>query len=249
MSIWYVHVPLVNCRVYWVYLVDLVGIYSHFGMLYQEKSDNPDWRTSQKRVIVVDRWNKNWPVTFVHKHQGDRMRSWKNRPKFSPTRILSKLWNNFTVTTVAILFGLHTFLKTTKQSKQSPNRRKFAQSGHPYKHMPCFGDSGGLLCTYVGSVLWTMKKFLQTHPPVTMYVHMYVPTYICRAIRFFRTLFVQHDSSLNWVLYIFTTELLLWITINNYENILCRAIIFFTLFHNMFQAWTGSFRYRCSFTT
>jgi hypothetical protein len=56
----------------------------------------------------------------------------KNRPKCSPAHFLSKLIHNFYrgklyPKNVGFFF---TFLKTV-QSKQSPNRRKIAQSGHP----------------------------------------------------------------------------------------------------------------------
>jgi hypothetical protein len=60
--------------------------------------------------------------------QSDQMRLWKNSPKCSPTH----LYTTFSWKKEPQLWTMHfcNFQKTD-QRKQSPNGRKFAQSGHP----------------------------------------------------------------------------------------------------------------------
>jgi hypothetical protein len=68
--------------------------------------------------------------------QGDQKRLWKSRTKCSPIHFLWKLIYNFyrgKKSSLIICAASVIFTKTT-QSEQSPNRRKFAQSGHPVRN-------------------------------------------------------------------------------------------------------------------
>jgi hypothetical protein len=64
--------------------------------------------------------------------QGDRMSFWKNRPNCRPAIFFLKLIHNlYRSKNVAQNLGCFCNFRKTAQRKQSPNRRKFVQSGHP----------------------------------------------------------------------------------------------------------------------
>jgi hypothetical protein len=56
-------------------------------------------------------------------------------------------------------------------------------------HMSSFGESKAEEFFQDPKVLFLMKTFLQTHPPIT------------KTQRVFHSLFAQHVSTLNWILY------------------------------------------------
>jgi hypothetical protein len=80
-----------------------------------------------KFSIVTDR--RQVKIGLV---QGDQIRLWKNRPKCSPNGFLTNYYITLTVVKRSSN-NLCTFViyQKTTQRKLSPNRRKFAQSGHP----------------------------------------------------------------------------------------------------------------------
>jgi hypothetical protein len=73
-----------------------------------------------------------WPLCQTSR-QSDQMSLWKNRPRCSPNHFVSKLLHYFYFGKLYIVLkiGLILYFFVTAQSKQSPNRQKFAQSGHP----------------------------------------------------------------------------------------------------------------------
>jgi hypothetical protein len=72
------------------------------------------------------------PDTRLHGRQGDQMRLWKCRPIWSPTNYFSKLIHNwYRWKKHPKNLNYYCNFQNTSQSKELPNRRKFAQSGHP----------------------------------------------------------------------------------------------------------------------
>jgi hypothetical protein len=72
-------------------------------------------------------------ATF-HQHQGGPMGLRKNRPNCDPTHFLSKRKHSLNIQKVSKNVGYFSNFQNDFQSKQLPNGRKFAQSGHPAHH-------------------------------------------------------------------------------------------------------------------
>jgi hypothetical protein len=60
-------------------------------------------------------------------YQGDQMSLWKNRPKCIQTHFLPKFMHNYYG---GKMYPTDLGYLSNSKSKQWPNRRKFAQSGH-----------------------------------------------------------------------------------------------------------------------
>jgi hypothetical protein len=92
--------------------------------------DIPDHRWEYSNFLV--RLLFTWPLQT-------RVTRWvcgKNRPKCSPRRVFSTWLDNFfRGKVVKKFFGSFCNFPKTAQRKKSPNRRIFAQSGHPYTNL------------------------------------------------------------------------------------------------------------------
>jgi hypothetical protein len=97
-------------------------------------------------------------------NQGGQMSLSKNRPTCSPTHILQNKYKNFTIEKSSPeVLATFVIFKKTVQRKHSPNRRKFAQSGHP----DCNGRHGCLS-------LWRGGGFFKENSDqlvVPIYIH------------------------------------------------------------------------------
>jgi hypothetical protein len=66
-----------------------------------------------------------------HSKQCDQMSWWENRPKCSPTRFCQYQYVTLNVEKSGPKIWATFLILKTALRKQSPSRRKFAQSGHP----------------------------------------------------------------------------------------------------------------------
>jgi hypothetical protein len=84
------------------------------------------------KIRIIKRCNR---VSFDY-YQGDQMSLWRNRPKCRPANVLPKLIHNFYHEKSSPKIGASTviLIKLPKVIYILPNRRKFAQSGHPNVH-------------------------------------------------------------------------------------------------------------------